>query len=198
MRSTFGLFIIVLSLAVTFAALAQQQPAQSGPPSPNLEPVARPALQQDISKGDSYGLRPGSVGAFANGGMQINNGAHPTIGGGMDVGLIKYFGLYGEGSYTLAYNAQLGEFFGGGGVMVTGNNRSHIVPFGRFGMDYGRLTVFRYGGVNVPAVRYGGGFDAYVTRHFGIETAVTGLRTVGRYSGANLGFVTFGLFYRTK
>jgi hypothetical protein len=146
----------------------------------------------------SYGLQSGSIGAFVTGGAEVSAGAHPTIAGGVDVGLHKYVGLYGEVGYTLAYNGQVGEFLGGGGLEVTANNRSRIVPFARVGMDYARVTVFGLGGANVPAVRYGGGFDAYLTRHFGIETQVTGLRTVGRLGGDNIGFVTFGLFYRTR
>jgi hypothetical protein len=146
----------------------------------------------------AYGLQRGSVGVFGGGGFQVSGGAHPSVEGGLDVGLCKYLGLYGEGTYTLAYNANVREFFGGGGIMVAGTNRSRIVPFLRGGMDYGRLTVFRWGGMNVPAIRYGGGFDAYVTRHFGIETQVSGLRTVGNYGGDNIGFVTFGIFYRSK
>jgi hypothetical protein len=83
-------------------------------------------------------------------------------------------------------------------VEVTGNNKSRIVPFARVGMDYGRLTVFHWGGMNIPALHLGGGFEAYVTKHFGVETQVSVLHTLGNYGGDNAGFVTFGLFYRTK
>ena len=156
---------------------------------------ASSALAQDVT---SYGLQRGSIGVFAGGGAQISDGTHPTITWGMDLGLTRYFGLYAEAAGVLAYSAQVGEFFGGGGAMFSANNRSHIVPFARVGVDYGRIEVFRYGGVNMPVLRYGGGFDAYVTRHFGVETQVTGLRTLGQYGGNNAGAVTFGVFYRTK
>lgn len=146
----------------------------------------------------SYGLQRGSVGVFAGGGAQISAGAHPAINGGVDIGLAKYIGLYANATGVLAYSANVGEFFGGGGVMVSGNNRSRIVPFARAGMEYGRVEVFHWGGANVPVARYGGGFDAYVTKHFGIETQVGGLRTLGHLGGDNAGFVTFGAFYRSR
>jgi hypothetical protein len=63
----------------------------------------------------------------------------------------------------------------------------------RGGMDYGRLTLFHWGGRNIPALHLGGGFDAYVTKHFGVETQVSVLHTLGNYGGDNAGFVTFGL-----
>ena len=146
----------------------------------------------------SYGLERGSIGANFSGGMQINQGAHPALTGGIDIGLAKYVGLYAEGTGVLAYHANVGEFFGGGGVMFTANNKSRIVPFAKVGMDYGRIEVFHLGGANVPAIRYGGGFDAYITRKFGIETQVAGIRTVGNLGGDNAGFVTFGVFYRSR
>lgn len=148
--------------------------------------------------GDSYGLQKGSFGANFGGGMQINAGAHPMVTGGIDIGLAKYVGLYAEGTGVLAYKGNVGEFFGGGGLMVTANNRSRIVPFARIGADYGRLQLFGWGGANVPLLKASGGFDAYITRHFGIETQVGMMHSLGRVGGHNLGAVTFGVFYRSK
>jgi hypothetical protein len=145
-----------------------------------------------------YGLDRGSVGVVVDGGMQIKNGAHPTLNGTVDFGLLKYFGLYAESGYTLAYNAQLGEYYGGGGVEVTGNNRSRIIPFARAGMDYGRMTAFGYGGTNVPAVHVAGGMDAYVTRHFGLEAKFGLLHGWKNGLSSSLPDVTFGVFYRSK
>ena len=71
------------------------------------------------------------------------------------------------------------------------------MPFAKFGPDFVRATVFGYRGRDYLAVRYGGGFDAYVTRHFGIETQVFGDRLVYN-SSVNLPYVTFGVFYRTR
>jgi hypothetical protein len=149
--------------------------------------------QQESSYGD--GLETGSFGFSVNVGTQVNFGAHPAFAVSLDAGLHKYVGIYAEGSYVLAYNAQVGEFFGGGGLMVTGNNRYRVIPFGKVGGDYGRVTLFRYRGVNVPAVRYGGGCDFYLTRHFGADMEITGLSTVGRVK-TTAAFITFGLFYR--
>jgi hypothetical protein len=145
-----------------------------------------------------YGPQSGSIGASVAGGVSIFAGAHPTVGGGVDIGLSRYFGLYGEGTYTLAYRAQVGAFFGGGGVQIAFPNQSRVVPFARFGMDYGQITVFGYGGASIPALRFGGGFDTYVARNFGIETQMEVLHTVGNYGGGNAGAVTFGVFYRSK
>jgi hypothetical protein len=94
--------------------------------------IASGAFAQE---GDFYGLQRGSVGVFVGGGPQINSGAHPSISGGVDFGLTKYVGLYADATGVLAYSANVGEFFGGGGVMVSASNKSRIVPFGRFGMD---------------------------------------------------------------
>jgi hypothetical protein len=146
----------------------------------------------------SYGLERGSVGAFVGGGVWISQGTHPAIGGGMDFGLHKYVGLYGEAGEGLAYGARMGAFMTNGGVMVTGNNRSRIIPFARVGMGYERTTAFGYGvHLNRALVSYAGGFDAYITKHFGMETQIRGGTTLGYYgsSGATIGF---GVFYRSK
>jgi hypothetical protein len=45
-------------------------------------------------EGNSYGLKPGSVGVFAGAGTTLNNGTHTALDGGVDVGLFKRFGLY--------------------------------------------------------------------------------------------------------
>ena len=147
---------------------------------------------------DSYGLQRGSVGVNVAGGAWINGGTHPTVHGGLDVGLAKYVGLWFQAGEGLAYNAQVGVFSAGGGVMVAATNKSRIVPFGKFGAMYNRSTLFGYGGVNVPVLAYGGGFDVYASRHFGIETQVGGGHSVGRFGGGNSATITFGAFYRSK
>jgi hypothetical protein len=146
----------------------------------------------------SYGLQRGSVGAFLGGGAWINGGTHPAVVGGMDFGLAKYVGLYVGAADGLAYNGRVNAFTAGGGLMVAGNNKSRIVPIGRFGLAYDRTTVFGYGGVNIPVAHYAGGFDAYVSKHFGIETEVIGGRSFGRYGGGNSAQIVFGAFYRSR
>jgi len=150
------------------------------------------------SDGDSYGLQRGSVGAYVGGGPWVSYGTHPQIGGGMDFGLAKYVGLYAGVGEGLAYRAQVGTFAAGGGVMIAATNKSRIVPFAKFGGTYNRTTVFGVGGVNIPVIGYGGGVDAYCTRHFGIHTGVSGGRSVGRFGGGNSATVSFGVFYRSK
>jgi hypothetical protein len=153
----------------------------------------------------SYGLEPGSVGVFAGAGTTLNNGTHTALDGGVDVGLFKRFGLYAEASDAFAHYAHANAFYGGGGIMVTANNHSRIVPYGRVGMDYGkvsqsvtvgRVTVSSH--LHASAVRYGGGIDAYATRNFGVEVQVADLYTVGRYGGTNATGIIFGVFYRTR
>jgi hypothetical protein len=116
----------------------------------------------------------------------------------MDFGLAKYVGLYVGVADGLAYNARVNAFSAGGGLMLTANNRSRIVPFGRFGLTYDRTTVFGYGGANIPVATYGGGFDAYVSKHFGVQTQVIGGRSFGRFGGGNSATIAFGAFYRSR
>jgi hypothetical protein len=129
--------------------------------------------------------------------MQVNVGTHPAVDASIDAGLHKYLGIYADGTYVLAYNARVGEFFGGGGLMAAVNNRSRVVPYGKFGADYGRLTLFSYRGANVAAIRYAGGVDAYLSRNLGIQTEIAGLSTLGRVH-TTAAFISFGFFYRSR
>jgi hypothetical protein len=52
---------------------------------------------------------------------------------------------------------------------------------------------------NWSQLRYSGGLDVYATRHFGFQVEVIGNRGISRrYASGNLGYVTMGLFSRTK
>jgi hypothetical protein len=102
------------------------------------------APQQGSAESSLYGLQHGSIGGWIGAGPQFSfansspNHTHPAITGGFDYGLTKYLGLYGNVTGVLAFSARVGEIFGGGGLMVSACHRSRLVPFGRFGVDYGQ------------------------------------------------------------
>jgi hypothetical protein len=64
---------------------------------PNLNQMA-PVVPS--AEPGTYGLRSGSVAGFGAAGVAYSSGVtgvHPTFGGGLEVGLSRYFGVFGEG-----------------------------------------------------------------------------------------------------
>jgi len=174
---------------------------------------------------ESYGFNLGTVLMGATGSISYSSAlediglgsVHPTVGGGVSVGLHKYFGLFAHGGDTPVASASAKSCVYGvcanarasaniihvvGGFEVIGTNRSRFVPFGRVGFGYGRGAVSgsvstAYGGVSAtvsqgtPDVAFGGGLRTYLTRHFGISAGWDAYRTVGN-NGGNTFFMPVG------
>jgi hypothetical protein len=71
---------------------------------PNLNQMA-PVVPS--AEPGTYGLRSGSVAGFGAAGVAYSSGVtgvHPTFGGGLEVGLSRYFGVFGEGGYSRMLN----------------------------------------------------------------------------------------------
>jgi hypothetical protein len=159
-----------------------------------------------------YGSALGTVMGFGGAGFMHDSsgfkGIHPSFGGGADIGLHRYLGIFVETGYSrmlsgtlLGSSVSAGILHVAGGLEVTGTNHSRFVPFGKVGMGYGHASGGVPGitvSVNAPAVAFGGGVRAYVNHHFGIETQVLAMRTFKNGSGATLIVPTFGVFLQSK
>ena len=170
--------------------------------------------------GDSgpYGIQLGSVIGFGGAGLGYDSGRagiHPGFGGGVEVGLHRYFGLFGDVDYLSRFNDAVYTCYQGciygsvksnlvdaaGGLEVVGNNHSRFVPYAKIGMGYGRATGSAFGysaSAGAPAIAFGVGLHAYVRRHFGIEAQVLTLHYVGSNGGGTTAVSTFGVFLQSK
>src|ERR1022692_3977233 len=166
-----------------------------------------------------YGFRLGSVAADGGGGFTYSSGLsglHPNFGGGLSVGVNKYLGIFGQGGYsplaqgtycdgTGCAGASAHLTYVAGGVELIATNRSRVVPYARVGAGYGRGVVsFSGSSLNVdvsqgsPALDFGGGIRAYVTRHFGISAGAQVLHFVGSSGGGTVVMPTAGVFAQSK
>ena len=166
-----------------------------------------------------YGFRLGSVAADGGGGFTYSSGLsglHPNFGGGLSVGVNKYLGIFGQGGYSPLAQGTYCDGAGcagasahltyvAGGVELIATNRSRVVPYARVGAGYGRGVVsFSGSSLNVdvsqgsPALDFGGGIRAYVTRHFGISAGAQVLHFVGSSGGGTVVMPTAGVFAQSK
>jgi len=156
---------------------------------------------------DTFGYQPGTVLGFIGlGGGGGASGIHPASMLGIEVGLTRYVGIFGEGGYTCAYNCSFSTSTGGAlqfeaGVKMVATNNSRFVPFAKLGFGavrgFGRSGGYYAFSNSVPAAVLGAGLRIYVNPHFGFETQITGLRTVGNYGGSTSGVGTFGIFLQS-
>jgi hypothetical protein len=168
---------------------------------------------------EGYGSQLGTVVGFGGAGLTYSSGmtgVHPGFGGGFEIGLHRYLGVFGEGGYNrmlnekvtgcylascLSVNAKASLVHAAGGIEVIGSNHSRVVPFGKFGMGYGHASgsVMGFGASNgAPAIAFGGGVRAYINTHFGFQAQVLGLHYVGNHGGGTTGVSTFGVFAQSK
>lgn len=169
-----------------------------------------------------HGLQLGSVTAFGGAGFSYSSGlsgVHPNFGGGVSVGLHRYFGVFAEGGYSRMGNVndatcspacvytdvKLSFTDFAGGLEVVGTNRSRIVPFAQVGVGYGRGTgSVAFSGFSLSAstgttaIAFGGGIRAYLSHHVGISVDVMGLRLVGNEGGGTVGVSRLGVFVQSK
>ena len=143
----------------------------------------------------------------------------PTFGGGFEVGLHRYFGVFWDGTYTRLVNdgvavctnvacisgdVKASAIVFSGGLEVVGTNRSRVVPYAKVGMGYGRewASIFGVGffgdSIRAPAIAFGGSVHIYITQHFGIESQVLGYRFFHNGGGSTAIIPTFGVFAQSK
>jgi hypothetical protein len=187
---------------------------------------AQNAAQDKKEASAPYGFQPGTIsGSGGFGVMHSSNGTglHPAVTGGVDIGFHKYLGVFGSGGWShmsdsasacvyyscASASGKVNYYQVGGGLEVVGTNRSRVVPYGKFGAAYvgasarvsvsgGPIYVSGSGSASAPAVLVAGGVRTYINRHWGIDTQVTGLRTVGRNGGSTIVAPTVGVFFQSK
>ena len=157
---------------------------------------------------ETFGYQPGTVLGFIGlGGGGGASGIHPASMLGIEVGVSRYVGMFGEGGYTCAFNcSSTGSVTGGAlqfeaGVKLVATNNSRFVPFAKLGFGamrgFGRSEGYYAFSNSIPAAVLGAGLRIYVNPHFGIETQITGLRTVGNNGSSTSGVGTFGIFLQS-